>query len=346
MSYCNNTESIKEKKICSVAMATYNGAKYIEKQITSIINQTRRVDEIVISDDGSTDNTLEIVNRLSQSPDAEGIRFVILTDNPRHGFCGNFEHAISHCSGDYIFISDQDDVWLDNKVERVICVFENNPQLLLAFHDGLLIDKDDKPFDASFSTYRFPEGKISQGAYLEKAVSTPMCRGMVMCISKELLSTALPFPKISGFHDQWLFFCALCKDSVYYLDEKLVLYRLHPNQTSGGHKENKMSVSDKTKRIKSKLAFYTNLQESRDILTFGTAMKKMLTECELADTDGYKAAEEICEIGTVVMDAYESNRFVGCAKLNKLYFNNNRYKKSGTAVHLYRIVGLLFRKKR
>ena len=347
MSYRNNTESTKEKKICSVAMATYNGAKYIEKQITSIINQTRRVDEIVISDDGSTDNTLEIVNRLSQSPDAEGIRFVILTDNPRHGFCGNFEHAISHCTGDYIFISDQDDVWLDNKVERVIRVFENNPQLLLAFHDGLLIDKDDKPFDASFSTYRFSEGKVSQGACLEKAVSTPMCRGMVMCISKELLKMAIPFPLSEvAFHDQWLFFCAMCKDGVFFLDEKLALYRLHSAQTSGGSKANKMGLHNRIRRIKQKIYHYTSLKESNDIYTFGLAIKEKLIECGLENTDGYRAAEEICEIGFVVNEAIKSNRFVGCAKLNKLYFNNNRYKKSGAAVHLYRIVGLLFRKKR
>ena len=105
---------------CSVAMATYNGALYIEKQILSIINQTRRVNEIVISDDGSSDDTLEIVRKLAKSPEAVEIKFKILTDNPRHGFCGNFEHAISHCDGDYIFICDQDDIWLNNKVERVI----------------------------------------------------------------------------------------------------------------------------------------------------------------------------------------------------------------------------------
>lgn len=329
---------------CSVAMATYNGALYIEKQILSIINQTVKVDEIVISDDGSSDDTLEIVRKLAKSPEAVGIKFKILTDNPRHGFCGNFEHAISHCAGDYIFICDQDDIWLNNKVERVINVFENNPQLLLVFHDGLLIDKDDNPVDATFATYSFPKGKVSQIEYLEKVVSTPMCRGMVMCISKELLKTALPFPAISGFHDQWLFFCALCKDNAYYLDEKLVLYRLHPNQTSGGHKENKMSLKDKTNRIRKKLVFYTNLQESVDILTFGLAMKNTLIECGLENTDAYQATNEICEIGSVVKDAYESNRVAGCIKLNNLYFNNIRYKKSGTVVHLYRIIGLLFRK--
>ena len=71
-------------------------------------------------------------------------------------------------------------------------------------------------------------------------------------------------------------------------------------------------------------------------------MKDKLTKCGLDNTTAYEAAEQICEIGLLVDDAYHSNRFVGCHKLNKLYFTNKRYKKSGTAVHLYRLAGLLF----
>ena len=329
---------------CSVAMATYNGALYVEKQIKSIINQTRRVDEIVISDDGSSDNTLEIVRGLSESPEALGIDFVILTDNPRHGYCGNFEHAISHCTGDYIFIADQDDIWIDTKVEKVVSVFEENPGLLMVFHDGSLIDKDDNPINGIFNDYPCPEGKVSQELFLEQGLSTPIWRGMVMCISKEMLDTVLPFPEISGFHDQWITFCGLCKDSVYYLDEQLTLYRLHSNSTSGGNKATKMRLKDKTLRIKKQIVHYSNMKENREIYILGSAMKDKLTKCGLDNTTAYEAAEQICEIGLLVDDAYHSNRFVGCHKLNKLYFTNKRYKKSGTAVHLYRLAGLLFRK--
>ena len=165
-----------------------------------------------------------------------------------------------------------------------------------------------------------------------------------MCISKELLNFALPFPSVPAFHDQWIFFCAICKDSVYYLDEQLVLYRLHPNQTSGGSKANKMGLSNRTRRIKQKIIHYTSLKESNDIYTLGLAMKEKLIECGLENTDGYRAAEEVCDIGFTVNDAFKSNRFVGCVKLNKLYFSNDRYKKSGTIVHIYRLIGLLFRK--
>lgn len=333
-----------EQTRISVAIATYNGARYIRKQVESIINQTLRVNEIVISDDGSSDDTLKIISEISESSESSGIDFIILTDNPRHGFCGNFEHAISHCTGDYIFISDQDDIWLENKVEKIMDTFEKNDSLLLVFHDGLLIDKDDNYIDAVFSTYSFSEGKLSREVLLEKAVSTPMCRGMVMCITKDLLKTALPFPAISGFHDQWIFFCAICKDGVFYLDEKLTLYRLHPNQTSGGNIVNRMGFENRIHRIKQKIVHYTNLKESQDILTLGLAMKEKLIEFGLEKTDGFNAAEQICDIGLTVKEAYVSNRFVGCHKLNRLYFSNLRYRKSGTMVHFYRLIGLLFRK--
>ena len=93
----------------SVAMASYNGEKYIDKQLVSICRQTRRVDEIVISDDGSKDTTLEVIARIGASEDAQGIDFVVISDNPRHGYCGNFEWAIKHTTGDLIFLSDQAD---------------------------------------------------------------------------------------------------------------------------------------------------------------------------------------------------------------------------------------------
>lgn len=343
MSSCNSSEE-KNRITCSVAIATYNGALYIEKQINSIINQTQRVDEIVISDDGSFDNTLEIVRKISESPDAEGIDFVILTDNPRHGYCGNFEHAISRCNGDYIFLSDQDDIWFENKVERVVNAFEDDPGLLLVFHDALLIDKDDNRISAEFNIFRCPHGKLSRELFLEKGASTTILPGMVMCISKKLLPFALPFPEISGSHDQWIQFCALCQDGVYYLDEQLASYRLHTNNTSGGRKANNMGVRDKIYRIKKQIINYSNMKENKEIYILGSAMKDKLIECKLEKTPAYEAAEQICEIGLLVDDAYHSNRIVGFHKLNKLYFKNTRYKKSGTTVHLYRLAGLLFRR--
>ena len=97
------------KKI-SVALASFNGENYIEEQLVSILRNSVKPDEIVISDDGSTDRTLEIVRRVSDSDIADNVSFPIITDNPRHGFAGNLEHALLHTTGDFVFLCDQDDM--------------------------------------------------------------------------------------------------------------------------------------------------------------------------------------------------------------------------------------------
>lgn len=108
----------------SVAMCTYNGEKYIREQLMSIRNQTLRIDEIVICDDCSEDDTVEIIENLIRQYDLP-VRLHVNTWN--HGYRKNFEQAICRCSGDIIFLSDQDDIWLPTKVETIIGYFNSNP---------------------------------------------------------------------------------------------------------------------------------------------------------------------------------------------------------------------------
>ena len=136
----------------SVAMATYNGEKFIEEQLLSICHQTRKPDEIVISDDGSKDNTLDIVRRVAQSEDARGIDFVVVTDNPRRGCGGNFEWALSHTSGDVVFICGQDDCWLSNKIEEIERIFYNYSDALCVLHNAAVIDAFGQISGAEFLT--------------------------------------------------------------------------------------------------------------------------------------------------------------------------------------------------
>lgn len=121
----------------SVAMASYNGEKYIEKQIRSILNQTYPVDEIVVSDDGSSDKTIEILNKI------EDKRIHVFNNNGRKGYCGNFENALKICTGDYIFLADQDDLWMSNKVQSFINFIEKHPSVSCVFSNGILIDEND-----------------------------------------------------------------------------------------------------------------------------------------------------------------------------------------------------------
>ena len=259
----------------SVAMATYNGEKYIGEQIQSILNQELRVDEIVFSDDGSTDDTVSIIRSFINVTDT---KIVILSDNKRHGPCGNFEHAINHCSGDYIFLCDQDDIWLPDKTRHVVNIFKEYPWIECVFHDASLIDKKGQFLEGDFTHKKYPLGKLSRDDYLGAAVSAPITNGMVMCISNRLAKKARPFPKSKNFHDQWLMFCALCMDGVYHLQKCLTYYRLHGANYSGNiayggnYKDRIKKILDKPKNASS--LFYENYY-------LGISTKRLIEEYKL-----------------------------------------------------------------
>ena len=116
----------------SVAMTSYNGEKYIHKQLSSILSNLGNNDEVVISDDGSTDNTRSIVEKF----DDPRVKLII---GPQKGLVKNFEYAIRCCSGEYIFLCDQDDVWYNNKIDKVLDVFSKTNSILVE-HDAVVVD--------------------------------------------------------------------------------------------------------------------------------------------------------------------------------------------------------------
>lgn len=113
----------------SVAMTTYNGSKYIIKQLDSLKNQSRKIDELVICDDCSTDNTVELVNDYIKSNNLEG--WNIYSNENNLGFINNFKQAIKKTTGDIIFLCDQDDEWCVNKISTMTDIIEKNNQVKL-----------------------------------------------------------------------------------------------------------------------------------------------------------------------------------------------------------------------
>ena len=123
----------------SVALCTYNGAQHIRKQVESIISQTVPVDEIVICDDRSSDNTLHIIEQIQQQTHTN---ILVYRNETNLGVCANFQKAVNLCTGDIIFLSDQDDVWVPEKVKTIIDWFYLNPSKNVVFSDAILIDSD------------------------------------------------------------------------------------------------------------------------------------------------------------------------------------------------------------
>lgn len=200
----------------SVALTTYNGRRHLMAQVKSILHQLGPDDELVISDDGSTDGTIDLLLTLSSQD--RRIRWV---DGPRIGLIQNFANALRYCQGEIIFISDQDDVWLDDKVTRVLAAFAAHPKALLIQHDARFTDENLKPEDRTVFQWR----KARRG--ILRNILKNSYQGCSIAIRRPLLRIALPFPKEIPMHDQWLGLLAELFGKTIFLDSVLMLYRRH-----------------------------------------------------------------------------------------------------------------------
>lgn len=339
-------------KTISVAIATYNGEKYIREQLDSILNQTVVPDEIVISDDGSTDQTIKILQEIANSHQSI---IHLYSDNPRHGFAYNFGYAVSHCSGDIMFLCDQDDIWAPEKVEHIAEVYCNYPDALCVFHNATSIDSEGNPCNILFSSYvqslanqHFYGEVVKVPGYpnCEKAASTPLINGMIMSVSKELIKTAFPFPPISCQHDGWLWFCSEALDGCYYLNEILTSRRLHSSNTSGvGHQ------GFGVHRINKILHKIAGQNESARIrIVYSQYMQEYIRlHCSKDNAGAMHALPTILrtnEIGRAELSAASAGRLSGAIQLISLYFHNTRYRRSGGKMFLYELAYIILRSKK
>ena len=215
----------------SVCIATYNGERYLREQVDSILVQLGTADELIVSDDGSTDSTLSILESYGDS------RIRIFANTNRKGVIGNFENALKQAKGEYIFLSDQDDVWLPGKVEK--CV-EALQQADLALHDATIIDADGNLIAPSFFALR--NTRKGFWANLKKNGFIGCC----MAFRREMLEKTLPFPPQIAIHDMWIGLLASRKGKVNLVDEPLILYRRHEENASSTGEKSGLSLKEKT----------------------------------------------------------------------------------------------------
>ena len=203
----------------SVALAAYNGEKYIKEQLCSIIPQLSGDDEIVVSLDPSTDGTRQVIEALGDSR-------VKIVDGEGRGLIENFENAIRNCKNDLIFLCDQDDIWFENKVERVKSEFESDEDLLLVMHDARVTDEELKTLNESFFEVR------GTGTGIIKNVIKNTYMGCCMALKKEALDYILPFPEKLPMHDQWIGLICEKRGKVKLINEPLILWRRHGDNAS------------------------------------------------------------------------------------------------------------------
>jgi len=254
----------------SVGMCTYNGAKYVAEQLNSILAQTVLPDEIVISDDGSTDDTVAIMGSiLSKST----VPYHIYTDNADHGVVGNFWYVFSKCSGDLIFSCDQDDVWLPNKAETILRIFGENEKAQLVFSDAVLIDKDSNSLQMTlFGTRPKVPGMTSPSFdWLSFLLHTFWVTGATMAFRSNLFAVE---EKPVGYllHDAFLALKAASLRGVMACEDALTLYRQHDNNVVGAQKTSKIKKCCQTLRRthQTRIGQQTAWQQIKTL--FGTQM--------------------------------------------------------------------------
>ena len=223
----------------SVAMATYNGQKYIKEQLDSIISQSLKADEIVISDDGSTDDTIAILDDY-----ASRYSFIRVTHNVgRHGFVANFANAISLCGGDYIALCDQDDIWCEDHIKDL---YDNIGDNYIIGGNSLLVNADGTSQHIAMKDVcgakLLPQDNKD---FFKSLIYINIFQGTACMITRELVEKSLPFPDGIKFHDHYLAVVAASYDKACYLDKVVLLYRQHQSNVT----TNKKGFIHKIKKV-------------------------------------------------------------------------------------------------
>lgn len=215
------------RKSISVALCTYNGAKYLPAQLDSILNQTHPADEIIIADDGSSDTTLDIIRNYAERENS--IRFFVNDQNL--GFVRNFSLAISKANCDYVALADQDDIWTPDHLEKLLNHIGGKA---VCVGDTVMIDAHGKETGERFSdikqNYYIPENDVEK-AYRIIYNYNPY-QGASMLIDRKWVESYLPIPAEAGFHDTYLAGCASLTQGLSVIPDAITQYRVHEGQVT------------------------------------------------------------------------------------------------------------------
>jgi len=215
----------------SVAMTTYNGAQYIIEQLESIRLQTRKVDEIVIVDDGSSDNTMELVRDYADKYPECGIR---LEQNETNlGYKKNFYKAISLCNGDITFLCDQDDCWLDNKVEKIYGLLEEHPEISVVSSAFIQMDGQGNKGERKSAYQRKLADEALICVPIEDLIFHNISQGCAMAMRKDIKEEFLKHFDDTIPHDWMINVIAGIEKKCYYWNVPMFFYRIHDNNTIG-----------------------------------------------------------------------------------------------------------------
>jgi glycosyltransferase involved in cell wall biosynthesis len=218
---------IERDELVSIAVATYNGERFLRKQLDSIYNQTFKNLEVVVCDDCSSDTTVAILDEYKKE---RGLRYYVNDNNI--GFLKNFERVLGLCHGEYIALADQDDIWQPGKIEKLKNAIGDHS---LVFSDAMYIDDKDTIFAPSVR--RFADLPVCSEKPFRILAYNGFVIGCTAMFRRVLLERAIPFPDDVYSHDWWLSIVACKYNGLCFVDEPLVYYRNHANNAIGLKKD-------------------------------------------------------------------------------------------------------------
>jgi glycosyltransferase involved in cell wall biosynthesis len=233
----------------SVAMCTYNGERFLPEQLDSIARQTLPVDELVVTDDGSTDCTRKILHEFAQKVP---FKVSVYVNEQNLGSTKNFEKCLGLCSGDIIFLCDQDDVWYPNKVADQVAYFEANPYQDAVFSNATIINEQSQRVEGTiWDEVQFTDRlqrRWRNGHAHEILFGGYVVTGATLAIRREALDRLVPFPAEVPqlIHDAWIALVLSLEDKIGFTEEPLLSYRVHQTQQVGfGSKGEPVRLKDR-----------------------------------------------------------------------------------------------------
>jgi len=308
----------------SIAMTTYNGEKFVEKQLLSLLNQTRKADEVVILDDCSTDKTAEIVSEFICKNSLSNWIFSVNESNV--GYKRNFYNTIAQTSGDIIFLCDQDDIWMSEKLDEMEKIFQQNFSILAVSSAFNFIDGEDKAFQVKQSSnkanHNLIKFKISQNEVVKIDLKT-ICNynispGCTCAFKKQIKDIYLEKTECKVVHDWEINFIAACLDGLYFYNHPLIQYRIHTSNTIGLN-----TVVDGTS-IKKFGNYYVRLSKSKSICESLNSFKNYLWLMTKSDVETFYIQRKF------TYDRFNAINQKSVLKILKLYRYNGNYKDSVT----------------
>lgn len=302
-----------DSQTVSVAICTYNGSDYILEQLNSISNQTVLPDEIVICDDCSNDDT---ISKLMKFKEKSKLKIRIYYNDNQLGFRKNYQKCIGLCNCDIVFYCDQDDVWLENKIERIICEFTNN--VVFVFSDGFVTDDKlnivlDSEWDSEWNKYNKQE-------YFDYVQTRKFPLGHLQAFRRDMVQKITPF---LSDPDGWIAQCAPAFGDVVAIPDKLLYYRRHGNTVSNAFNNKKRSAFEYFKRMLSlsfQEYFTWPLAEAK---TYGKILEYIHNNsCKINDE---KLVEHLSYLNSINM--IEKERFFKREKLLNNLYKSNIYQK-------------------